>query len=258
MSNNQKVYASLAIGTLLFIALIVGLVMWKKHKQRKRSITPNEYYSKSHYDGIDISHYQKAIDWNEIAKNKKIQFVYIKASDGEVGVDDYYRRNVNGAHHANKLVGAYHFLSSTRGVRQQFEEFRNIVKKSDIDLIPMLDVEIVYDRKTGKEKHGVLGWTNKQVQDSTMLFIQLCKQYYGVAPLIYSAQNFYNYRMSPYFDNYYLYISRYNTQRPVLKNRGKANIWQYSETGRVKGISGYVDLCRFVNGTNLSMLRMKK
>lgn len=251
-------YASLAIVALLLVAIIVGLIMWKKHKQRKRHIDNTEYYSKSYYDGIDISHYQKTIDWNMISKNKKIQFVYVKATDGEAGVDNYYKRNIAGAHHANKLVGAYHFLSSKKGVRQQFEEFKNIVNKSDIDLIPMLDVEIVYDKKTGQRRHGVLGWTNKQVQDSTMLFIQLCKKHYGVAPLIYSAQNFYKHRMSPYFDNYYLYISRYNTQKPILKNGAKANIWQYSETGRVKGISGYVDLCRFVNGTSISMLKINR
>lgn len=246
----------LAVGALAFTALIVGLVVWQKHKRQQKGRRHTEHYSKADYDGIDVSHYQGTIDWNEIEKNKKIQFVFVKATDGSTGRDGKYRRNVNGARKAKKMVGAYHFLSSKRSVRLQFEEFRSTVRKGDIDLIPMLDVEIIYDKKTGKEKYGVIGWSNKQVQDSTMLFVQLCKEQYGVAPLIYCAQNFYKHRLAPHFDRHYLYISRYNSNPPSLSNGTKANIWQYSETGRVKGIHGYVDLCRLVNGTTVSMLRL--
>lgn len=255
-SGNKRIYTAIAISSALFIALMAGLILWKNNKKRNRTRPMATQYSKSHYDGIDVSHYQGNIDWRQIADNPKIRFVYIKATDGIKGTDKKYRTNVNGAHKAKKLVGAYHFLSSKRSIRKQFDDFRNTVKRSDIDLIPMLDIEIVYDRRTGKEKYGVTGWTNKQLRDSTQLFVNLCKEHYGKAPIIYSAQKFYKYRLSPQYDRYLLCIARYSKSQPVLQNTN-ANIWQYSETGRVKGIKGNVDLCRLINGTTTSQLLLE-
>ena len=37
---------------------------------------------KCQYDGIDVSHHQGKINWKEVAKDKQIQFVYIKATQG--------------------------------------------------------------------------------------------------------------------------------------------------------------------------------
>lgn len=247
MSAEKKIYVSLGIGFVLFVAFLVGLVLWKQQEKRNRSIARTEVFTESHYDGIDVSHYQGKINWNEISKNKNIRFVYVKAVDGLTGLDDKYYRNIKGARKANKLVGAYHFLSSRKGIHEQFNEFKKRVKASDIDLLPMVDVEIIYDKKTGKEKYGVIGWTPKQVRDSTQLFVDLCKKHYGKAPLVYSGLNFYNYKLALQFDKYYLFIAKYGGKAPVLKNGAKVNIWQYTEKGRVKGIRGNVDLCRLQN-----------
>lgn len=40
------------------------------------------------YNGIDVSKYQGKIDWKKVASDSKIQFVYIKATEGAGQVDN--------------------------------------------------------------------------------------------------------------------------------------------------------------------------
>lgn len=51
-------------------------------------------YSKGNYDGIDVSRHQGVIKCKEVAKDKKIKFVYIWATMGKAHLDDFYRHNV--------------------------------------------------------------------------------------------------------------------------------------------------------------------
>jgi len=62
--------------------------------------------------GIDVSHYQGTIDWNNVNYygDNKIQFVYIKATEGSTIKDEYYERNIQQAKQKGLLVGSYHYL----------------------------------------------------------------------------------------------------------------------------------------------------
>jgi lysozyme len=44
--------------------------------------------------GIDVSHHQGPIDWTEVAKDR-VDFVYIKATEGGDWVDTRFRQNWN-------------------------------------------------------------------------------------------------------------------------------------------------------------------
>ncbi|MBQ1970511.1 MAG: hypothetical protein II221_04880, partial [Paludibacteraceae bacterium] len=73
--------------------------------------------------GIDVSHYQGRINWEIVAHNKDIRFVYVKATEGSGYVDDYYLRNLYGAKQAGIPVGVYHFYRPTASVLTQLENF---------------------------------------------------------------------------------------------------------------------------------------
>ena len=77
-------------------------------------------YTKGGYDGIDVSKHNGIIKWNEVAKDKKIQFVYVRATVGKGHVDRLYRRNVNGARKAGLNVGSYHFFTARSSATAQF------------------------------------------------------------------------------------------------------------------------------------------
>ena len=48
--------------------------------------------------------------------------------------------------------------------------------------------------------------------------------------------------MSDKFDDYPLWIARYNTIPPLTVDRREWKFWQYGNRGRLKGVEGYVDL----------------
>ena len=61
----------------------------------------------------------------------------------------------------------------------------------------------------------------------------------------------YHKMLAPEFNKYFIFIARYGKSTPNLHGPGKHNIWQFTEKGRVPGISGHVDLDKFDNGTTL-------
>jgi lysozyme len=177
--------------------------------------------------GIDVSHHNGKINWDQVPD---VDFVYIKATEGATYVDPVYQQNINGARARKFRVGAYHYFRTTSSVQKQFENCKKHVMKSDIDLIPMVDVE------------ECKKWSATQFQDSLMRFIQLVKSHYGKAPMIYSVNTFYNKYCAPRFNNFHLIIGRYDNEKPFIKGKGTYTIWQKSQTGKLSGIPKEVDI----------------
>ena len=103
----------------------------------------------------------------------------------------------------------------------------------------------------GRSESGVRGISLSDLQQRLIEFMQLVKQEYGKYPLLYSQYGFYNKMLAPEFNKYFIFIARYGKSTPNLHGPGKHNIWQFTEKGRVPGISGHVDLDKFDNGTTL-------
>jgi lysozyme len=200
----------------------------------------------SNYDGIDISKHQGRIDWETVAQDKDIKFVYIKATEGSSVVDKLYAKNVREARAAGLKVGSYHFFRGYKTASEQFEIFKKYVKKKEQDLIPMVDVEETGNRYVERNR----------LQKNLQEFMELVKREYGKYPLLYSQYHFYNERLAPEFNKYFIFIARYGKEEPTLKGGGKYNIWQFSERGKIKGVKGTVDLDRFGPGTRLSDIEL--
>lgn len=198
------------------------------------------------YDGIDVSKYQGTIDWGLVAQDEKIQFVYIKASEGASSVDKRYQNYIHGAKKVGLKVGSYHYFIGRKTAKEQFANFNKYVDKEEQDLIPMVDVEEFGNRFVSR----------KELQRNLNEFMQMIKEKYGKYPLLYSQYGFYKEKLSPEFDKYFLFIARYGDTPPTLNGAGKHNIWQYTEKGKIKGIKGFVDLDRFENGTKLVDIEM--
>lgn len=127
------------------------------------------FFSKTSADGYDLSSHNRNLNWEKLSKS---QFVYLKATEGSDFTDKKYRSYKQKARENNLKVGAYHFMCNDCTGKKQFNHFRNVVGK-DIDLIPVLDVEIS-------------GISNNNILE----FVSECEKYYGVKPLIYI--NYYN------------------------------------------------------------------
>lgn len=216
---------------LLFIVALSLLVpVWGKDKKQDSF-------------GIDVSHHNGKINWKQVPD---VEFVYIKATEGATYVDPMYQQNIKGARAKKLRVGAYHYFRTTNSVQKQFENYKKHVKKSDIDLIPMVDVE------------ECKKWSTVQFQDSLMRFIQLVKSYYGKAPMLYSVNTFYNRYCAPRYNKYYLMIGRYGSEEPFIKGRGTYTIWQKSQTGKLAGIPKNVDIDIFREGVQIDDILLDK
>ncbi len=201
--------------------------------------------SQRHYDGIDVSDHQKRIDWEEVARDKNVKYVYIKATEGATYVSNLYRYNLENARKHGIKVGSYHFLRTGSRIRDQFANFKRVVKKAEQDLLPVLDVEVRQ------------GWSNQQMRDSVKLFCDLIEEHYGCRPLIYTSSSFYDNILGRSFNSYPLFIARYSTSQPNLKSGNDWVMWQFSERGRIRGISTNVDLSCFNKGRSLSDIMIR-
>ncbi|KAH9066217.1 glycoside hydrolase family 25 protein [Lactarius vividus] len=70
-------------------------------------------------EGIDVSHWQGALNWNTI-KSQGVTFAYIKATEGTTFIDPNFSSNYVGATNAGLIRGAYHFAhpDSSSGATQ--------------------------------------------------------------------------------------------------------------------------------------------
>lgn len=177
------------------------------------------------YNGIDISHYQGNIDWNKLAKNRNIKFVYIKATEGSTWTDKYRQQYAEEASKRKLLVGFYHFFRASSSGAEQFENFRKATEGLPCKLIPVLDIEI-------EPKASEMA----KFEDGIKTFIKLCRKYYGEYPIIYTT---------PYFDKKYLsFCSKYKkwyagriSENAIMS---KCVMWQVA-IQPVPGIQGKAD-----------------
>jgi len=182
--------------------------------------------------GIDVSHHQSVISWDDVKKMKvkdvNLQFAVIKATEGITRVDWQFRRNWREAKQAGMARGAYHFFISSRDGKQQAENFIATVKLEKGDLPPVLDIE----------------QTNRQnaqtIRKRAMDFLRAVETHYGVKPIIYTNVDFYEQYLGEEFSDYPLWVAHY-IQRNKPRIQRKWTFWQHSEKGRVNGITTAVD-----------------
>ena len=198
--------------------------------------------AKVDFDGIDVSKHQGTINWEELKKNSKIKFVYIKSTEGSDYVDPKYQENIRNARKHGFKVGSYHFLSTRSSAVTQFQNFIRTAKREEQDLLPVIDVE------------KLSPWTAQQLRDSLKVFADLVEDYYGCKPLIYTSEKFFTKNLGRAFSEYPLFIAKYNTSPPEIGYRWI--IWQFADNGlfkpAVKGNYGEVDLSRFNKGCTLN------
>lgn len=190
--------------------------------------------------GIDVSRFQDSINWKKVASNKKVEFVYIKASEGASIRDKMYRYNVKKAREAGLLVGSYHVYGSRTTAQAQFSNFKKAVGDSKQDLVPVLDIEACHCHKLSMAKVDKM--------------LSLMEKEYGVKPMIYTSERLYKI----HFDNkkykkYHFFIANYNREP-----RMAYTLWQYTQRGKQNGIKGFVDFSRFSKKYGLNDIKIKK
>lgn len=193
--------------------------------------------------GIDISRYQRNIDW-AAAKKAGVEFVFIKATEGKDNYDRLFRKHWADARKHGIARSAYHFYYFCASPEAQARNFIRRFPKEWTSLPPVLDLEWNHLSPSCKRRPK-----RKEVVRITKKWLSIVEKHYGQKPIIYLPINFYR-------DNFdrgelkgYQYWLRSVKAHPSRKfGDHPFQFWQYSGTGRISGYKGEMDLNAF-NGT---------
>ena len=242
----------IAVGVAVLAAIGYGCYRYGRPiLQRYLAVHGDFQYPKGYtVHGIDISHHQGTINWKRLRRvvidSHTLTFVVIKSTEGASYYDHYFKFNYRQASEAGFVVGAYHFFNPlSSGSDQAWFYLRNVKLKKG-DMRPVLDVEIIEknDVKLSKEelRRNVLEW------------MRVVENFYGVPPILYTYKNFKElYLDGPEFDKYPLWLAHYYV--PTVQYEGKWQMWQYSEVGKLPGISKHVDMNIF-NGSKREFFKL--
>ena len=197
--------------------------------------------------GIDVSRYQGVIDW-KLVEQQDIDFVFIKATEGNTLRDTQFHTNWNALSENRMRRGAYHFFRPTVDAVAQANNFTKVVKIKKGDLPPTLDIEVLD------------GVSKSELITSVKSWLAVVESKYGCKPIIYTNMKFYNEYLAGHFDDYPLWIARYNSQlSPKIEGNQNWDFWQYGNRGKLEGIKGDVDFNVFRGDLlDLEMLTERK
>jgi lysozyme len=182
--------------------------------------------------GIDVSEYQGKIRWSyvdTIEEKYPLRYVFIRATVGNDRVDRQFKRNWLGAKENKMIRGAYHYYRPNENSLEQAELFIKTVKLKKGDLPPVLDIEkLPKEQSIERLKIGLRRW------------LKAVESHYGVRPIIYSGEKYYDDFLKEEFSDYLFWIANYNFYREEIQDEWL--FWQFTEKATVPGIDYNVDV----------------
>jgi GH25 family lysozyme M1 (1,4-beta-N-acetylmuramidase) len=194
-------------------------------------------------EGVDVSYYDGTVDWASVKASGR-QFAIARVSDGTGFMDPQFATNWSGIKAAGMVRGVYQFYRPEDDAVAQAKIVISAVGSIGAgDLPPVLDVEVTDGESNATVVDGITTWVS-QIRSSL-----------GVEPMIYASPGFWEglSGTSGLSDTYY-WDANWGVSCPELASPWSSfEVWQYSDTGSVPGISDQVDLDRF-NGTEAQLL----
>ena len=187
--------------------------------------------------GIDISKWNGKVDW-EAVKNSGVSYVIIRcgyrgSSNGKLYEDQRFEENIKGATKAGLKVGVYFFTQATDEVEAIYEAsfVLDRIKNYKISYPVFLDVEASNGRGDKIDKA-----TRTAVCKAFCQTIQNA----GYTAGIYANKTWLENKMNiAELGAYKIWLAQY-VKEPTYA--GRYDMWQYTCTGKVGGVSGDVDL----------------
>lgn len=185
--------------------------------------------------GIDVSQWQGEIDWARVKKSG-IEFAFVRIGyqvgyDGEYVLDPYFYANIDGAEVAGLPVGIY-FYSYAKNVEQAKDQAEWILEKLG-DRKAELGIAFDWENWGGFNEAGMSFYTINKVAET---FINVVEEA-GRDGWLYGSKVYLERIWKP--ENKRIWLAQYYDR---VTYDGEYEIWQMSNTGRVPGIDGDVDL----------------
>ena len=193
------------------------------------------------YKGIDVSKFQGKIDWKKVAEDG-VTFAIIRVGyrgygeKGTMVVDPMARENLQGANDAGIKTGVYYYTQAITEAEamEEVNAVLEIVAPYRIDCPIVIDVERVSSEGARMNK--------LDPETRTRIVKTFCD---GIAAAGYCPMIYHNLEMGAVLLDI-AQLEEYDKWFAYYKNElyypYAYQVWQYSDKGRVQGISGDVDL----------------
>lgn len=203
------------------------------------------------YVGPDVSSYQhpatstyphgRPINWKSVAGAGKA-FAIVKATEGTTYLNPFFTKDYAGALAAGLVHGSYHFarpgLPITSTADAQAEYFAKTIGAVDTTqtLPPALDLEV----SGGLSRAQLVTWAQ--------VFLYRLRTLTGRTPMLYTYPYFWanNLGDATAFSRFPLWMAAYGTSKAPV-----ADLWQYTDSAKIPGISGGVDQSRYLTTSDL-------
>ena len=235
---------------------------------------------KKYVIGVDVSRWQAKVDW-KVLKQNGVEYVIIKASQGNYLTDTRLKEHIDGASKAGLITAVYHWLDPLIGGEQQAQYFLNATKGLKYSFIAA-DVEQYWSdwSQWGKGKiTSILSPT--RIANCLKIFLDYLDTRKDCNLLIYTRANFINnyaYPAASWIGGYPLWLAYYPFSAarvkltweqlkeqydlpagpPLPRGASKWTFWQFSgDKFSLPGVSSAIDLNAF-NGTRAELYKFAK
>lgn len=190
--------------------------------------------------GIDVSEHQGDIDWNAV-KNAGIEFAIIRVGyrtygGGEITLDTTFEQNLRNADAAGIKTGVY-FFSQAIDPEEAIKEADAVIdaiRPYNITYPVIFDWELIIGDSARTDTMTV-----DNLADACISFCERVKSA-GYTPMIYQNKNTTMFKLDlPKLKDYDFWLAEYGDKPTYYYDY---QMWQYSSTGKVPGISGEVDM----------------
>lgn len=191
-----------------------------------------KYFGGEDMKGIDVSVHNGNIDWQKV-KSAGIDFAILRAGYGRLASqkDEKFEQNYKNAKAAGIPVGAYWYSYAMTPEEAELEAdvFLSVIKGKQFEMPVYFDLEEKKQFDLGKEQVSAIMRAFLSKVEASGYFVGL----YG------SASSLTTHTADDIKSRYTIWLAHWVQQ---TNYNGAYGIWQYSEKGKVDGISGNVDL----------------
>lgn len=194
---------------------------------------------------IDVSYHQGNIDFKKV-KASGIDGVIIRAGYGQNNIDKKFKTYIKAATDAGLLIGIYWFsyAYTVEMAKREAEYCLRAISGYDIKLPIFFDWE--YDSMSYAGRNGVRPGKDL-ITEMNLAFCQIVKNSGRRAGYYFNLDYLRNYIDASKLEGFYRWFARYTNEEQT-----DCDLWQYSSSGRVEGISTNVDMNKVINNALIS------
>ena len=186
--------------------------------------------------GVDVSSWQGKVDWQKVKSDGK-SFVILRIGTGK-GKDTYFEENYKNAKSAGLNVGCYFYTYATT-VSEAEKDAETVLSWLDGK---QLEYPVYYDMENSAQLGS--GITTEMRTKMCLAFLDKMWEKGWFAGTYANGNWFSNYlNKAELGKKYELWLASWmNSGLPSRDYSGEYGLWQYTDSGKVNGISTAVDL----------------